>query len=239
MSSTGRSSPWPFLGLLVLAPVLAGSEQGGSCGDRVVPIGGDPIGRGGDFNQTSGGSSTDGAGSGGSTPDTGPGIGGSTSDAGNGGSTSDAGTGESSNPDPCAETATRIRNLIGASQNCAIDADCTIVVVTCLSNTLCTGAFYVNTSLNRTEVERLDHELNACVNGDPNEGCPVCFRTDAPPVCVNSVCQAMGANVMLPCAGKKCGDECTTCVPMPDHPCDAPIRRCDANGFCGGPKPCP
>jgi hypothetical protein len=204
----------------MLTPALGGAE--GSCGDRVVPIGGDPINRGGDSGPTGG-------------------AGGPAGSGGSGGSTSDAGTAESSKPDACTQTPTQIRNLIAAHQNCASHGDCTTVVVTCLSNSRCSGVHYVNVSLDLAELERLDRELNACVNGDPQQSCPVCDILDAPPACVDGACRAKGATGMPvdPCAGKKCHEECITCVPVPDQPCDTILGLCDANGVCGGPATCP
>jgi hypothetical protein len=137
--------------------------------------------------------------------------------------------------DPCYGSAATLRALIAANQSCTSTEDCTTAFVSCLSGTSCSGVHYVSRSFDQSALGPLERELNSCVNGDPNQGCPVCLLLDPPPACVSGVCQPKPP----PCAGKVCGDSCSTCVP--NQPCLAILQFCDANGNCGNGSPptCP
>jgi hypothetical protein len=141
----------------------------------------------------------------------------------------------------CIDTMNEIRDLIVAHRACETDADCTKVNVSCLPNSTCTGDLYVNRDLDQTALAELTADLYTCKNGRPDVGCPVCLRLDPPPACIDKVCQPTQPPEPpppdLPCAGKACGETCSTCVA--GQPCRAILESCDANGQCAGPAPCP
>jgi hypothetical protein len=137
----------------------------------------------------------------------------------------------------CTDIETAMRSLIAANQSCAVDDDCTMVSIGCLPGPSCTGSEYINRSLDQATLSRLEGDLNQCINGDRNQGCPVCLIADPLPACVKGVCRAKPAVPVDPCAGKKCGDTCSNC--LPNQPCLAILEYCDANGVCGGTGGCP
>ena len=212
-----------LVGLMALAPVLGGAD--GGCSND-VPIGQDPP-RGDGGQSVRCGDTTCGAGEVCCNPSCGictpPG----------GACTTQICEGPS-----CTDTMNGIRRLIVAHRACEADADCTTVNVSCLPSSNCTGNLFVNRDLDQQTLAELTRELNTCVNGDPDIGCPVCLRLDPPPACIDNVCQPASELPPGPgpCAGKACGETCSNCVD--GQPCRAIGETCDANGQCGGPVPC-
>jgi hypothetical protein len=289
MKTIGRSSPWLFVGILSLLPVVGGADGTGSCQGRLVPIGGDPKDSGGYAGGAGAGGQAGKAGSAGTqTAGSDPGTGGS-SDGRDGACAQctdpcapfQAEAGDACEKvlgykwngsacvavggcvcrgddcgrlypdvntcaavhkgcvavDPCADTANAIARLLAGNTKCTTDADCTFVSISCLAGTSCSGVHYVNVSFDQKQLAPLRAELNLCRNGDANAECPVCLILDPPPACNTGICGPGSLQIPDdPCAGKKCGEECNTCVP--GKPCDLVLRFCDAKGVCGGTTQC-
>lgn len=229
---TQRYSRFILVGLMALAPALGGAE--GGCSPGIIPIGEDPGAAGAAGN-----------------PETPVACGDVTCAEGQvccnpscgictppGGACTTQLCGESS----CTDTMADIRTVLAENQRCQTDADCTTVYLSCLPGESCTGGFPANRNLDPRTLAELNRDLNSCVNGDPDLGCPVCLRLDPPPVCSGGVCQAPTAPTEppnsgpRPCDGKACGEGCSNCVD--GQPCRLILESCDANGECGGPAAC-
>jgi hypothetical protein len=213
-----------LLTVVFLAPALGGAD--GGCSPGQIPIGGDPSRGGSSANPVTCGDVTCAEGQVCCNPSCGI----CTAPGG-------ACTAQLCEQSPCSESEGAIRSLIAAAQSCESDADCTVVNVSCLPNTSCTGNIYVNRGLDQNALAGLVSDLNECVNGDPKIGCPACLRLDPPPACIDNVCQAKVPPLPAPCAGKECGETCSNC--LPGQPCPAILEVCDAKGECGGLARCP
>lgn len=78
---------------------------------------------------------------------------------------------------------------------------------------------------------------DACTYGDTKpDDCNVC-RCDRDGLWV---CTQIDCAIADPCAGKTCGDVCSTCIPDADGNCPPVMEYCDADGACttGGDPDC-
>jgi len=67
-----------------------------------------------------------------------------------------------------------------------------------------------------------------------NDSCGIC--TAPGDSCTQQLCDDGSQVGDDPCAGKACGDECSTCEP--GRPCTTELKFCDARGVCGGSAAC-
>lgn len=89
----------------------------------------------------------------------------------------------------CQAEQTALQELLAKYRSCTSDSECTTVAVSCLAGGFC-GSQYVNQSIDRPMLDALSQRLNLCVNGNPDQGCPVCLALPPPPACVAGKCGA-------------------------------------------------
>jgi hypothetical protein len=116
--------------------------------------------------------------------------------------------------DSCKEQDANVHEYLAANRSCTTDADCTTVTLSCLSGGFC-GSHYANDSIDRAQLQRLEGQLNQCVNGDPNRGCVTCLALPPPPACVSGVCQSSSPDP-------------NPDPPPPTYDCDLSTVLCDA-----------
>jgi hypothetical protein len=106
---------------------------------------------------------------------------------------------------PCSDIEDTIRSLVAEHQSCTTTADCGNVAIYCVPGWRCTGTQYVNQTIDQSAFTALQHELNQCMTGDPNQiGCSRCFIADQVPACVNGICGPAPTCAPPPPCGSQC-----------------------------------
>lgn len=145
---------------------------------------------------------------------------------------------------PACGAMTQLVEYLYEHKSCTMDADCTVVVSSCLeAKEHCSGAFYVNVQHDAATLQTLLNAASTC----PLES-PCCTATPAPARCAHNRCVADGALTTLDecLAGVGGDDACDFCACASEgwshdcvyDPACVPIFKCAKAAGCYGAIAC-